>query len=446
METDTAKPVSKPRRILRRLKQSSFIKNIFIVMSGTVVAQSIGFALLPVISRLFSPSDFGVFGSFSAVLSVIMSIVSFDYTQAIMLPKQKSDAMNLFFISCLSTLVVTSTCLLFCLLFPSTANGLMKTTGFAILVLLIIGVLVTGVYQSCSAWCIRVKAFRTTATSQIVRSLTNSGTQMGMGFLKCGSYGLILALILAEILATFNLLKILIPDIKNLRHEIKWLRMKQLMKEYRDFPLYSATPNLIDALSRGLPVLLLTYFYGVVIAGAYAFSVRIMQAPTAIITNSLRQVLFQKASEVNNTGGLLLPLYLKTTAGLLGMAIIPALILVLWAAPIFTFIFGSQWHTAGQFSSFLILWVAVMFCNTPAILFSRIIRIQKEMFLWQLFMHITRIVALIISGMYLSVLPTIIVFSLVGVFMNILVIFMVGYNLMKREGVSLSKGILNLSR
>lgn len=440
-------PVNQSKRTLLRLKQSSFFKNMLVVMSGTAVAQAIGFALMPVISRLFSPSDFGAFGVFSAVLSVIGAVVSLDYTQAMMLPKKESDAMNLFFISCLSTFSVTCLCLLFCLLFPSTANSLMKTTSFAVLVLSIIGVLMTGVNQSCSAWCIRVKAFKATATSQVIRSLTNSGTQMGLGLLKSGAPGLILGLILAEIIATFNLLRILIPDIKNLRHEIKWMQMKQMMKEYRDFPLYSATPSLIDALSRGLPVLILTHFYGIAIAGAYAFSTRIIQAPTAIITNSLRQVLFQKASEVNNASGRLLPLYVKATAGLFGMAILPALIIALWGPSIFTWIFGRQWHTAGQFSSFLILWLAVMFCNTPAILFSRIIRIQREMFLWQLFMHVARIVALITSGVYLSALPAIIVFSLVGLAMNILIILVVGYNLMKREGVTLRKvRVLNLSK
>ena len=49
---------------LARLKKSSFVKNVLVVMSGTAAAQIIGFALTPIISRLFSPSDFGVFGSF----------------------------------------------------------------------------------------------------------------------------------------------------------------------------------------------------------------------------------------------------------------------------------------------------------------------------------------------------------------------------------------------
>ena len=47
-------------------------------MSGTAAAQAIGFALTPVISRLYSPSDFGIFGSFDAVLTVVAAGVTLD--------------------------------------------------------------------------------------------------------------------------------------------------------------------------------------------------------------------------------------------------------------------------------------------------------------------------------------------------------------------------------
>ena len=303
-----------------RARKSSFVKNVFVVISGAAIAQAIGFALTPVISRFFSPSDFGVFGSFSAILSVIGAIATLDYTQAIMLPKQKEDALNLFFVSCIATVIVTLLCLIYCLIFPSTVNSVLKATGFLTLSLLVIGVLVTGLNSACVAWCARVKAFKATSSSQIIRSISSSGTQIGLGLLKGGSASLIFSVILAEILSSINLIVLLISDIKSLRHEIRWTRMKQLIKEYNDFPLYSAFPNLIDALSRGLPVLLLTYFYGIAVAGAYAFGTRIIQAPTNIISNTLRQVLFQKASEIKNFGGRLMPLYVKTTIGLNGLS------------------------------------------------------------------------------------------------------------------------------
>ena len=102
-------------QIFTRLKKSHFIRNVLVVMSGTAMAQAIGFALTPIISRLYSPLDFGVFGSFNAVLTVIVAGVTLDYTQAIMLPKQKEDAINLFMLSCVSIAIVSCCLLAFCL-------------------------------------------------------------------------------------------------------------------------------------------------------------------------------------------------------------------------------------------------------------------------------------------------------------------------------------------
>ena len=84
--------------------QSAFVRNVMVVMTGTAVAQVIGFALSPVVSRLYTPSDFGVFGSFGAVAGVIAAAATLEYTQAIMLPKSRADALNVFLVACLCAL------------------------------------------------------------------------------------------------------------------------------------------------------------------------------------------------------------------------------------------------------------------------------------------------------------------------------------------------------
>lgn len=417
-----------------RLKKSAFIKNVLIIMSGTAMAQGIGFALTPIISRLFSPSDFGIFGSFDAVVSVVAAGVTLDYAQAIMLPKHKEEAINLFIISFLFTTIISTCCLVICSLFPSFIQGIIKAPNVWMIWLLSVAILISGVNQSCQAWCVRVKAFKQTSASQVIRSLSSNGSQIGFGFLKVGAAGLIASRVLADVLASLYLVRILKPDFLAFRHSIKWNRIKQLAKDYRDFPMYSASQNVIDALSRGLPVLLLAHFYGIVVAGAYTFGVRILQAPMGLVLSALRQVLFQKASETYSDGGRLMPLYLKITTGLFALALLPALVLFIWAPPLFTWIFGTQWHTAGEFARWLTLWLTFLFCNLPSVLFARIIRIQRTMFIFNQGVLSARFLALFIGGIYLSPLYTIMLFSVVGAIVNIICIFIVGFALKKREG------------
>ena len=420
-------------KAVTHLIYSAFIKNVFIVMSGTIVAQIIGVAFIPIISRLFTPTDFGIFGSFNALLNFVAAGITLEYSQALMLPKDKNEAFHLFLISCIATLCVVCLSVVVCIFVPNLLLKIIKVTNYWVLVLLVISILFAGFNTSLQAWCIRTKAFKQISTSPIIRSFTSNGLQLGFGYFKSGASGLIISGIAADVFVSINLLKVVLSDLKNNYHKIKWERIKQLAKEYRDFPLYSASQNVANALSSGLPVLLLTYYFGIAISGAYAFSIKILQAPMAIITSALRQVLFQKASETEHNSGSLSTLYLRTTAGLFVIGIFPTLIIMIWAPQAFAFIFGKQWYVSGKYARSLIVWMLFVFCNVPAALFARIIRIQRTVFIYEMILLTLRTSVLVIGGLCLTALQSITLFSVVGAFMNLILILLVGYKVMRKE-------------
>ena len=432
-----------PRNILAQLKNSAFVKNVLVVMSGTALAQVLSFALSPIISRLYSPADFGVFGSFTAILGVVGAVMTLEYSQALILPKQKDDAFGLFVISCLSTLLIVAFCLAICLVASGFILNFVKAQNAWILVLLVMGILISGLSQTFQGWCIRVKAFKHTSASQVIRSLSANGTQIGLGYLKGGALALIFAATLGDMLATLSLAKVVLREPKILWRSIRWKRIWQLVKEYRDFPLYSASTNVMNSVSLGLPVFLLTHFYGIAVAGAYAFGIRLMQAPMGLVLTALRQVLYQKTSETHNEGGRLVPLYVKITGGLFAVGFLPSLILFVWAPQIFSLLFGVQWHTAGLFARSLVLWLLFMFCNLPAVLFSQVIRMQRRMFLYNLILLMGRALALIMGGIYLPASQTVLIFSLVGAVMNIVYIIIIGFALKKMEGDTTLEDMFN---
>lgn len=425
------------QHIFDRVKKSTFLRNILIVMTGTAVGQIIGFALTPIISRLFSPSDFGIFGAFNSISNIFAAGATLQYSHAIMIPKEKDAALNLFFISCLSTFAVSFFCLILCLLVPAHLNGFMKTSGVWILLLLVVATTVAGLNESFQFWCIRTKAFNRTSASQVIRSVASNSMQIGTGYFRVGAAGLIVSSIFADIFASINLARMVLPDIYALRHRVSWVRIKQLSKEYRDFPLYAASQNVVWALSVGLPVLLLTHFYGIVVGGAYTFGVRMIQTPMGVLLGALRQVLYQKASEVQHQDGNLTPLYTKTTAGLFAVCLMPSLILFIWAPQIFVWVFGPQWLTAGEFARWLVLWLTFYFCELPAVLFARLLRIQRMVFVYDLVLLAVRVSVLVLGGMYLSARQSIVIFSVVGAVMNLLLILMVGYVVKKRKSATM---------
>lgn len=420
-------------KIINKLKQSEFFKNTVLVMTGTVLAQVIGIAITPIISRLFSPWDFGVFGSFNAIAAIIAAGITLDYSQAMMLPKSDDEAINLLYISIYCVFSISAILLVIGLIIPSAIGGLTKIKGLGGLGLLIIASVISGINQASQAWSIRRKAFKHTSASQVIRSVSLAGTRIGFGYLNSGGFGLIITSILANMLASIKLLGIVLSDISVLKHNVRLSSIKKLAKEYRDFPAYSATQNVINAASAGLPVLLLGRFYGVASAGAYAFAVSVLQAPMGFILTALRQVLFQRACETQQHKKRLTPLYLKTTIGLFTIGIVPCLTFIIWAPQLFVWIFGARWLMAGEYARSLTVWLAVVFCNLPAVLFARILRIQRFVFFYDIALLSCRFIVLAIGGQFLNSYQSVAIFSLVGAMMNIFLILYVGRSLINRE-------------
>ncbi|MBP1767629.1 MAG: hypothetical protein H6P98_1744 [Candidatus Aminicenantes bacterium] len=422
------------RDLFVKVKTSVFFKNIFIVMAGTGAAQIISIALVPIISRLFSPSNFGISGSFAAIAGIIGAAVTLEYSQAIMLPKEKENALGLLAVSFSCVAAVSLLTLLICVVAPGTVNGLMKTRGAWPLALLVLSTVVTGLNYTSQAWAVRVKAFKRTSTSQVIRSLTGKVTSIGFGLLGVGAPGLIIGDIVGNLAASVNLVRVLIPELPALKDQSRRDVIKKLAREYRDFPMYSASQNVINAVSGGLPVLLLTRFFGLPIAGAYAFAMNVLTFPMGFVLSALRQVLFQKANESHHQGRSLAALYVKVTAILFAMALLPAAVILIWGPQLFAWIFGPQWYTAGELSRSLMIWMAVVFCNLPAVLFGRIIRIQRFVFFYDLGLLGARTAALVLGGLFLSAHQTVMAYAVVGAVMNAFLILSVGRAVMKREG------------
>lgn len=426
--------------IYARLRRSEFLRNLAVVMSGTALSQVIGFLLMPVISRLFTPEHFGVWGAYNSILCVAAAGVTLQYSQAVMLPRANDAASGVFWASVMSVLMVTGVCLLIVLVFPGWVLGLMGSPGsWWLLVLLPAGICANGLYQAFQAWCIRRMSFRLTAASQLVYAGTLNAVQFVLGLVRAGGFGLVAGVVAGYLFSALTLARQIRDDWKTLKGAIGRDRIRKAACEYRDFPAYSATQNTMNALSQGIPVLLLTNYYGIAVAGAYAFGLRVLQVPMHFILTSLRQVLFQKASATYNASGKLMPLFARLTFALAALAAAPAIILFVWSPQIFSLIFGADWRQAGEYARWLVMWLVPAFCNVPSVILARILRLQRYLLLYDIGQLVLRVAVLVLGGMYMDPLETIIGFSFVGLVMNTFLIAGVAYVLANVENVAESE-------
>ena len=407
-------------------RRGSFLRNLSIVMSGTAVAQIIGFVMMPVISRLFTAEDFGVFATFQSIIGVISAGITLQYIQAIVLPKEKKDAINVAFASLISVALIAVILLAVSVLFQGHVLNTIALPAIGYVYLAILASFVAGINQTFQAWCVRVKVFKQASLSQVIRSIVSYGIFLVAGIIHLGAPGLVLGTIVANIAASFNLARIFVADFVDVRKDVSRKKVMELAREYRDFPLYSTPQNLINALSQGLPVFLFGYFYDIEIAGLYAFSVRVIHTPFGLLLAPLRQVLFQKVTEVYNYNGNLFELFRKSTFAISILLFLPCVFIFIWGPHIFKIIFGDIWVESGKIASWLIVWLFVGFSNIPAVLCARVNRLQRVLLIYESIALVTRVLVLFLGGIFLSSTNTVAIFSVLGLVLNFSLITGVG--------------------
>ena len=94
-------------KIFENLKKNEFIINLTPLFLGTSSAQVILLFTSPILTRIFSPENFGVFVIDQSILSILLVIASMRYELSIMLPKKDSDSLSLFFLSFFIVLILS---------------------------------------------------------------------------------------------------------------------------------------------------------------------------------------------------------------------------------------------------------------------------------------------------------------------------------------------------
>lgn len=353
-------------------------------MSGTTIAQAIPIAISPILTRIYTPEDFGIFALYMSIASIVSVIATGRYELAIMLPKKDDDAINIVALSILISFCVSLLSLIIVFVFNAQITNLLGNPEIANWLYFIpITVLFTGIYQSFNYWSNRKKQYKRLATSKVLQSGTTATTNIGMGFGGLGSSGLIFGSVLGQGIATAILAKIIWKEDKNRLDTIKRLKIVVLIGRYIKLPLYNLPNALIDGIRMSGIDILITRFFSSAILGQFYLAFRMLQAPMSLIGSSISQVFIQKISSVSHSeiAGIIRKFLMK--ASIIALPIF--VFIYFFAADIFIFVFGMQWRMAGKIASILTPWVFLNFLSSPISNVFIVLHKQEIMLIFSIF-------------------------------------------------------------
>jgi len=354
--------------MLNKLKpKSEFSRNVLTLMTGTSIAQAIPIAISPILTRIYTPEDFGMFALYMSIASILAAVATGRYELAIMLPKKDEDAINIVVLSIGISFIISIFCFLIIYIFNSNISSLFKNSEISTWLYFIpFTIMLTGIYQSLNFWHNRSKNYKNLSKARIMQSSTTATTNLTMGPLIIGPIGLVLGNILGQIISVFYLTKkIFLPNNKYLWRNISFSKIITLAKRYKKFPQFDAMATLFNISSHQSAHIFFNISFGAISSGYYYLVQKIFGLPILLIASSIQDVFKEKMIEIYNSKGDTRSFFIITFRKLFLLALIPTILIYFFAIDIFIFFFGDEWKPAGEFVQILIPAFFLRFISFP---------------------------------------------------------------------------------
>lgn len=381
--------------------KSDFAKNVLTVLSGSSIALVIPLLISPLLSRIFSPEQFGYLALYVSMCAIGVVIASGRFELTIVLAPSNRYAYYL-------AMVAFGLTVLFCVVFfvGSALLALFMPEFIerylpipVVFPLLTLGIFLLTATQILTAWSVRRKQYKQISQARVLQSAALCGGQLTTGALSFTMFGLVLGHTLGAACMTYRLWRACAREFREFARTASLRRVVAAAKRYKDFPRFMIVGQLANVISSQTPILLLTVLYGTQAAGFYSLADRMLVIPSAFIAASIGEVYRQEAAASFNRDGHCRGIFIKAAKRLAILGLAPALVAVIAAPTLFPIIFGEAWVEAGRIAA--ILGVLVFFQTLGSTLSYTILltKMYRADLIWQISRLIV-VVGAIYAGYY----------------------------------------------
>jgi len=356
------------RAIVRPFKRA-FFRDAFTLSSSAGLAQIVALVTTPVISRIFSPEDFGMFALYMAIFFVINMLTRLHLEELVVLPE--SDERAAAIVSGLLLLTTFSSLIIFVLLLLSSgflATEVIKQPSLELwLFFLPISTFTMSSYIGLRFLLLRGREFRKIAFAFFFGTVVGSLVTICIGYLLPENHrvgGLVIGFVVQTSIFLLMARSALQPPLELIRRgKFRFIRAS-IWPYKRLVGSILLSRGVTQAYSR-LPVFFISAIFGNPALGFYAMADRLASAPRKLISQAIGDVYRQRAAAAWNTDQRFDRVYLGTLLINTAVGVPMFTIAITFAPEIFSFVLGTKWEISGEYASILMVGGLFAFIATP---------------------------------------------------------------------------------
>lgn len=384
-------------RVRRRLGSSQYLRDVLWQASGNTAAQVLGIAAMPLLTRLYAPSDFAALNLFSQAVAGLAILLTLRFEYLVMLPADQAVADGVLRLTFRlgAVHVLWFTPLLAYL--PNQWVWLREQ-----------GVVADWLWLApLSAWAVSLAV----GAQQAVQRSGDFRSSASSEFVGRCAY---VASALIGVLALPNLSGLMTSTLVSASAKLAWLFRvgRELLwtvvcsskvsvpSDIRRMAISTSASNLISLFTGMAPMIFIADKYGASSLGQYGLVVSTLYLPSSLLGQAIGQVYYQRACRLHGDGVAFTEILVKTSKNLAKISF-PLYGLIALVAPwVYPLVFGPEWGKSGEMARWLCIAAAAGFLSTPLDRSSLIVGAWWYLSAWHAWRALTTAACLFYSTVY----------------------------------------------
>lgn len=394
--------------------KNEFFKNVTTLISGAVLAQIIPLIIAPIIAKIYSPKEFGLYAIFTSISGILILISNLKYDSSIVLAEDYDEMNKLISLAFIISNVFFVVSSLFILCF-------FNNKSFYVLIL--INTYLLSLKSILLNWSNREKLYKVYAKYNVINQLSITFFTLLVGFNNVFKFN---GLILGTLIGNFISILYILFKFKQ-RKTFKFFFDKEVLIKiaikYKQFPLYNILSSVTSTINYQIPIYLLRIFFGEEATGYYSFMTKYIMIPIGFISGAIGQVFYKKITSIREEFKCM-NFEIRKLINIIGkIFIIPIIILLLFGRNIFLIIFGTSWEISGIIAQIMSISAMSILIIEPITYVFIVLKKQKTNLLINIVGVILNIVGLfIINIIFHNLYIFIFAYVLINTFIRIIIV------------------------
>lgn len=352
------------------------------VLTGAVGGQALPLMTAPLLTRMCSPADMGAFGVWMGAITVASIAATLRIDATLVLDYEEPQQRVCFSVVAYSATVIALAISLCAIAGRVFDVPVVRQMSWFALLTLGVGTWLTAYMQTMLSYATSHKQFGIAARAKLCAAGTIAVSQVALLAIGLGGIALLAGQLLGLAAGLGVAWIMLSPPRPRIGFRLDIYQRKYLHK-HRAFWRFSLPSSLLNASVGQLPLFLIGVKHGVMAAGLYALTQRVLSAPTSLVASSILEVFKRQAVDDFRATGNCRDVYRYTFRVLFLLALTPSLLLLLFSPQLFGWIFGEAWRPAGELARLLTPLCFLNFIASPLSYVFFIAGKQRIELMWQ---------------------------------------------------------------